>query len=85
MLKRTSLGLHEGGGRQEVVVLIIMLGGGNLKERILIGEEFVLFDKGMIWRLRGHMGVFFLLGGHVGVGTILNMRSQLGRRWLGLK
>ena len=68
MLRWAGLGLHDGGGGQEIVVLlIIMPRGGILKQRILIGEEFVLFDKGTVWGLRGHMGVFFLQGGHVGV------------------
>ena len=59
MLRGTGLGLHDGGGGQEIVIFIIMPRGGILKQRILIREEFVLFDKGMVWGLRGHMGVFF--------------------------
>ena len=60
MLRGAGLGLHHGGGGQEIVIFIIMPRGGILKQRILIREEFVLFDKGMVWGLRGHMGVFFL-------------------------
>jgi hypothetical protein len=75
------LGLHEGGGGQEVVVPILMLGGGILKQRILTAEVFVLFDKGVVWRVRGHVGVFLLLGSHVGV----YMRCLLGRKWLWVK